>query len=103
MALMSISELTGLTGDEREHLQAMEDSLHDVIHAQALAAAANKLDSSLLAKATITLLLTLAAREALHCSQSTGKPIDSNAFAKVATEAVHWAIARPSIAPNILH
>jgi K+-transporting ATPase c subunit len=103
MALMSISELTGLTGDERAHLQAMEDAFQDVILAHAVTVSGTGLDAQLLARATVTLLLTLTARQAHQIAESCEEEVDSAAFAVLADGAFQWAISRASQAQNLLH
>lgn len=102
MALMSISELTALTGETREHLQAAEDAFQDVILANTVTASGKGLDIELLARATVTLILTVAARQAQQNAESSGQKIDPCAFAELADSAFKWGICRIQ-SRNILH
>lgn len=103
MPLMTNQDLIVLTGATRNHLQSIEDALRDVLLANMMTATANQLDTDLIAKATITLLLTLAARESLQIFEANAVKADPEKFGNLAKEALEWAVMRTSPTPAILH
>ena len=102
MPLINVRDLISIKGSAREHMQSLEDALRDVLLAKGLDASSLP-EADLIARATITLLLTLAAREAMKAFDANRAEADLAGFGKLAADALAWAVHRDKSAPEILH
>lgn len=91
MAFPSIDDVSRIETPEREHLRGADEALRDVVLASAITAAANDLDETLIAEATVTMLLTLAARE---FTKTRGGGARHDDFARLCHGALEWALRR---------
>ncbi|OJY02736.1 MAG: hypothetical protein BGP04_05285 [Rhizobiales bacterium 62-17] len=103
MPFACISDLQSIKGPEREHLQHIDDALTNVVRENALLARDGALNLDVISNATVTLLLTVAAREALVVAEQTGQRIDSATFERLAKEALSWAIRRSGASEKEVH
>ena len=99
MSLMRIEELTSLGPAEREHLQQLEDALHDALLAGQLQAKENGLDTERMARAATTLLLALTARNAIDAVAEVTK----KEFGALASDVLGWARDRAKDRPKLWH
>jgi hypothetical protein len=79
---------------ERDHLQALEAAISQTLSASAAAASQKSLDQELIAKATVTLLMTVSARQAVDVSKNFKEPVRTVKFASLARDALLWAQRR---------
>jgi hypothetical protein len=94
MSYFSIEEVLRLKSPERPHIRKVDDALRDVLMWNLMTASMSKLDEELIARATVTLVLAGAAREALAVCDRLEKPFNVNAFAKLARDVASWAQSR---------
>ncbi|HEV2572428.1 hypothetical protein [Methylocella sp. CPCC 101449] len=95
--------MQSIKGPEREHLQHIDDALTNVVRENALLARDGALNLDVISNATVTLLLTVAAREALVVAEQTGQRIDSATFERLAKEALSWAVRRSGASEKEVH
>jgi hypothetical protein len=90
----SIETIRSIDEPERNHLQALDEAIIQALSASSAAASRKNLDQELIAKATVTLLLTATARHAVDVSKRfkiSAKPLN---FGSLAEQALHWAQQR---------
>jgi len=94
MSYLSIEQVLRLKNPERSHLRKVDEALHELLVRNLMTASLNKLDEDLVARATMTLVLANAAREALAVCEREKKPFSIRAFTKLAREVASWAMTR---------
>lgn len=94
MPFAFISDLQSMQGPERDHLQHIDDALTNVVRKNTLLARDSALNLDLISNATVALLLTVAAREALVVAEQAGQRVDGAAFERLAKDALNWAMSR---------
>jgi hypothetical protein len=94
MPLLGIHAVVALQNRERKHLLRVDEAIRDVLGASMVSASANELNAALVGKATVTLLLIAAAREALSSCGPDNSDFDCRAFCDLATEAAAWMLRR---------
>jgi hypothetical protein len=99
MSYLTIEELLRLKSPERAHIRKVDDALRDVFTWNLMTATMSKLDEELIARATVTLVLASAAREALAVCNRSEKPFNVNAFARLARDVANWAQSRRQDTP----
>ena len=99
MSLMRIEELTSLGPVEQDHLQQLEDALHDALLASQLQAQENGLDTERMACAATTLLLALTARSAIDAVAEVTK----KEFGALGSDVLGWALDRSKDRPKAWH
>lgn len=103
MPFAFISDLQSMQGPERDHLQHIDDALTNVVRKNTLLARDGALNPDVISNATVALLLTVAAREALVIAEQAGQRVDGAAFERLAKEALSWAISRSDASQKGLH
>jgi hypothetical protein len=86
--------LQNIDKPERDHLQALDAAISQALSASAAAASRKNLDQELIAKATVTLLMTVSARKAVDVSKTFKEPVRIVKFASLAKDALLWAQRR---------
>lgn len=90
MPFPSISRLSNLNGPEREHLVQIEEALGDALLSSKLAARTNGLDPHGIEGALVTLLLALAAKEAVAVALNNVERFELEVFLNAARDAAQW-------------
>ena len=90
MTFPSIAALSNFKGLEREHLVQIEEALGDALHSSKLVAQTNGLDPHGLKGALVTILLALAAKEAVSVAQNNAEPFELDIFLHAARDAARW-------------
>lgn len=103
MPFAHISDLQSINGPEREHLQYVDDALTSLVRKNASLARDGALNLDVISNATVTLLLTVAAREALVVAEQSGQHVESADFERLAKEALSWAISRSVASQKEIH
>lgn len=97
MPLLAVHTILALQNSERQHLREVDEAIRDVLIVNAMAASANGLDAAIVGKATVTVLLVAAIREAMLSCERANRTFDFMAFCDVATEAATWMATRSSV------
>ncbi len=103
MRLLTLSDVLAISGPERERLREADEAIRDVVTLVDAQAAQDQLDTELISKAMIDLLLLAAARLALVSQPNSVALRLPGAFAELAQEALDWATSRgrPNVACDI--
>ena len=94
MRLLTLSDVLAISGPERQRLREADEAIRDVVSLVEAQAAEDKLDTELISKAMIDLLLLAAARLALVSQPNSVALRLPGAFAQLAQEALDWATRR---------
>jgi hypothetical protein len=94
MPLLGVHAVLALQNPERKYLQKVDEAIHDALFASTMAASANKLDADLVGKATATLLLVAAVREAKLSCERANTTFDFREFCDLAAETAAWMLTR---------
>lgn len=100
MTFAFIPDLRSMSGPERDHLQHIDDELTNVVRKGTSLAHENALNPDVVSNATVTVLLAVAAREALVIAEQTGQDIDGAAFERLARDVLTWATKRSAANRN---
>jgi hypothetical protein len=94
MSYLSIEEVLQLKDPERSHIREVDDALRELLMRNLMTASINKLNEDLVARATMTLVLANAAREALALCEGHEKPFNIQMFSKLARDVAGWTLSR---------
>jgi len=94
MRLLTLSDVVAISEPERQRLREADEAIHDVVTRVGAQAAEDELDTELLSKAMIDLLLLAAARLALVAQPNSAALRLPGAFAELAQEAIVFAASR---------
>ena len=95
MACLSLEEMKLISGGEKACLDEMTSSIESAINDAKQAAASRNLDEELIAKATVSMLLVIAASTAVINSRSTHPNLVALFFIRCATEAMESLMLPP--------
>ena len=94
MPMLGVHAVLALQNPERKYLQKADEAIRDALFASMMAANANKLDADLFGKATVTILLVAAVREAKLSCERTNTAFDFREFCDLAAETAAWMLTR---------
>ena len=109
MNFLSVHNLQSLEGPEREHLEALDETISALLSRSLAVASAAGLNQDHFLKATVTVLLTAAARQALEASERHQETLNRDAFRCLSEEVLRWSQLRlannrnPGAAENRRH
>src|ERR1700678_2761208 len=97
MAFPRMNEIEGLPAPERIYLANLEQALSGFVSRIPSTLPDDIVDEELIARATVTIFLAIAARCAIDAGKKQSLSITLGEFALVAKDSLHWARKRPSI------
>ena len=100
MNLFGVGGLHLLQGRERDHLEALDEAISLVLSHGLAVASSEGLSQDTFATASVTVLLTAAARQAIDASQRLRSTLGPDAFRSLAEEALRWSQLRLANAQN---
>jgi len=96
----SVQALQSIQGPIRDRLHGLDRAIAQMLTANSAAARFQGLNEELLATATITLLLTVAARHRVDVAKRFEDPATPETFGALAQDALRWAMERLSSSHN---
>jgi hypothetical protein len=96
MTLPRMDEIETLPAPERIYLANLQQALGGFVSRMPSTVPDDIVDAELIARATVTIFLAIAARCALDAGKKQSISITQGEFARLAKDALHWARKRPS-------
>ena len=96
MAFPRMNEIEGLPAPERIYLANLQQALGGFVSRMPSTVPDDIVDADLIARATVTIFLAIAARCAIDVGKKQSISITQSEFALLARESLRWARKRPS-------
>jgi hypothetical protein len=96
MTLPRMNDIESLPAPERIYLANLQQALGSFVSRMPSTVPGDIVDAELIARATVTIFLAIAARCAIDAGNKQSSSITQSEFALLAKDSLHWAQKKPS-------